>query len=250
MSLISIKRHEGHRKRIFERIEQFGTASLADHELLECLLFFPLPRVNTNEIAHDLLQEAGSLQRLPDLDDVKLKQVKGIGKRSALFFLLIFELFKRVTNDRREPQIRFDSFDKVSDFLMRRYAGLHEEQFCALFLDGKLRLLKFEVFSKGSVNAAGINPRAIAYAAARCGASCVIIAHNHPNGYSAASDEDLAITEATRQVLSAIDVSLIEHIIIGESACSPTMMSDIHCNGADSSALTGEFYTKFYKGKH
>jgi DNA repair protein RadC len=243
--------HKGHRDRVREKVLKFGASSLADHEIIEGLLFFCLPRVNTNEIAHHILEEAGSLEKIPELDHTKILNIPGIGKETLFFFTLISEFLKRIVYASPTPMQKFDSMSKVNDFLLAHYAGIKEEQFCGLLLDGQLRLLKFEVFSKGSISAASVDPRAIAYEAVKQSAAYVIIAHNHPGGYIHPSLDDLAVTEQIRSVLSAIGVSLIEHVIVGENICKPTM-SALACNPVSPSRENGTktdhtFFDKFYK---
>ena len=244
--------HNGHRSRMRDKVLNFGPESLSDHELLEALLFFCLPRINTNEIAHHLYSEIGSLDNLFTADEARLKSVKGIGKKTVFFISLLGELFKRITYTPHKSKVKFDSMSTVNDFLLSHYAGVKEEQFCALFLDGQLRLLKFVVFSKGSISTVGINPRAVAYEAAKQSAACVIIAHNHPGGYAAPSEEDHAVTERIRSTLSAIDVPLIEHVIVGENRCIPTMKTDCYDNlsgVSDRVELDEKFYSKFYENQ-
>lgn len=243
--------HTGHRDRVREKVLKFGASSLADHEILEGLLFFCLPRINTNEIAHHILDEIGSLEKIPEIDRTKLLNVPGVGKKTLFFFALISELFKRIAYAPRTPVQKFDSMGKVNDFLLAHYTGIKEEQFCGLFLDGQLRLLKFEVFSKGSISASAVNPTAIAHEAAKQYAAYVIIAHNHPGGYTQPSPDDLAVTEKIRSTLSAIGVSLIEHVIVGENTCKPTMSSlsysPTSSTQEDGSKTDHTFFERFYK---
>ena len=53
--------HEKHRKRVRENVLKNGFKQLGDHQLLELLLFYSIPRGDTNELAHKLLNEFGGL---------------------------------------------------------------------------------------------------------------------------------------------------------------------------------------------
>ena len=55
--------HEGHRARMKKKLLENGERSLADHELLEVLLYYAIPRRDTNELAHRLLKQAWDSRR-------------------------------------------------------------------------------------------------------------------------------------------------------------------------------------------
>ena len=80
--------HDGHRQRMRQRFEQQGDDGFHDHELLEMLLSCALPRVNTNPIAHELLQTFGSVTGVLDAPSAELMKVPGIGPNAAMLLRL------------------------------------------------------------------------------------------------------------------------------------------------------------------
>ena len=98
--------HEGHRKRMIERLEN-GEAGLSDHEILELLLFNAIPRKNTNEIAHALLNKFGSISAISRADLESLKAVEGIGEGTAAYLRCVFLLMERM---KFEPEKNFPIF--------------------------------------------------------------------------------------------------------------------------------------------
>lgn len=242
--------HNGHRSRLLEKVSKYGAGCLADHEILEALLFFSIARVNTNEIAHNIIHEMGSLQRITDADESRLLSIHGIGSKTVIFFMLIFELFRRISAKSTVPTVKFDSITKVFDFLSRHYTGIKNEQVCALYLDGMFRLVKFETVAEGSISSVSVNPAVIARQAAKYDAVSVIIAHNHPKGYSKPSEADLLFTKALREHLFAVDVTLLEHIIVGEDSCKTTMQHSLYNDNEPMNRKAGtneQFFVNFYK---
>ena len=75
--------HENHRARMKARVERDGLESLAEHEALEYLLFLAIPRKDTNELAHRLIQHFGDFCKVMEASPEELKQVPGIGEKSA-----------------------------------------------------------------------------------------------------------------------------------------------------------------------
>ena len=72
--------HAGHRRRMIEKLK---TDSLLEHELLEVLLFNALPRRNTNDLAHKLLGEFGSVKEILSAPIEQLTKVEGVGESVA-----------------------------------------------------------------------------------------------------------------------------------------------------------------------
>jgi DNA repair protein RadC len=228
---------------MFKRIQEYGVRCLEDHELLEVLLFYTLPRVNTNEIAHGLLNEIESLENFGKADESRFNNVEGLGARSIVFFSLLRELIRRSNAPSATPTYRFDSMSKVGEYLTEKLSQQSSESFCALFLGNQMQLLRFVTFSGGGINNAPIDPRAIARRAAMENAACVILAHNHPGGYATPSEADIAVTEEIRKCLRAIGVDLIEHIIVTDDSYAPILKEK---PPEKESALDNQFYQKFY----
>ena len=82
------KLHIGHRERLRQRLMTYGADALCEHELLELMLFYALPRINTNELAHALINEFGTLNNILNTSVDELTKVKGVGKSAAEFIRL------------------------------------------------------------------------------------------------------------------------------------------------------------------
>ena len=238
--------HSGHRERLRERFIKFGPDAFTDHELLELLLSFIIPRVNTNDIAHRLLAEYGSLKELFS-SIAPSKSVKGVGNTSKLFIKVVAATFRRMQATSIN-KVKFDSLYSIGDYLTKYYSGMDTEQLCAMFFDGSMRLLRFQVISDGGANDAIASYTAITRAAVMEDAAGVIIAHNHPRGTSDVSESDRDFTQKLEVALAAVNVSLIEHIIVGETGYRPTLMVQMNVLRTEDCAnrYNDIFLKKFY----
>lgn len=101
--------HAGHRARLKKLAAEKGLWGLPDHVILELLLFYALPRVDTNDIAHRLIRRFGSLQRVFDADPQELIQVPGVGENAALLLKFIPALTERYSLSKLKKGADFSS---------------------------------------------------------------------------------------------------------------------------------------------
>ena len=240
--------HDGHRSRMYEKLISFGPDVFSDHELLEILLFFSIPRANTNDIAHRLIDKFGSLNGVFLAEIDQLIKVEGVGKHSALNISLVSALMSRIKRKTLPAKKKFNDLSEVGEMLMSYYQGAQTERFCALYFDASMRLIEMSVIAEGTIGNVAVTPSRIAREAVLKGASGVIISHNHPLGSASLSVSDRNTTHIVEASLAAVDVPLIEHIVVGEIGYAPTMMYKM---GSVRSSLFSHvygdaFYKKFY----
>lgn len=215
--------HQGHRNRLKEKFLQFGPDIFSDHELIEMLLFFSVPRVNTNDIAHRLLDKFESLDSVFQANIDQLTQVEGVGNSSALLITLVGALTRRSKKTSLKKRKKYSNIEDIGNLLVEYYSGLQNEKFLALYFDASMRLIQISTIAEGSVGEVAISPSKITRESILCGASSVIVAHNHPLGAASLSSSDRNITHIIEATLAAVDIPLIEHIIVGEVGYAPTM---------------------------
>ncbi len=218
--------HMGHRERMREKLNEGGFRMLEDHEILEILLFYAIPRANTNNIAHLLLNEFGSLKAVFNADKQRLKQIKGIGDRSAIFLKLLGDVYYSLDRDKNagKPSKKpFNDLYVAGEYLLKYYKGIKNEEICAVFLDENNMFIKFQSFASGNANSAYVDQRVIARAAAKYDAASVILAHNHPGGDTTPTKDDISYTDEMIDRLDAVGITLMEHIIIGNGVYHPML---------------------------
>lgn len=207
--------HDGHRQRLLQRFLREGLDGFDEHNILELLLFYAIPRKDTNELAHRLMDDFGSLAGVLDASAQDLRQVEGIGENTAGFLKLLPEL-TRIYYSQKQQELCLDSTEKAGSFLLPRFIGRQEETVLLTCLDGKCRVLSCMVLHKGSLNSSEVNVRKLLSSALKHNAAAVILAHNHPGGVALPSPEDLSTTLRIKTALEAADIRLLDHIIVAD----------------------------------
>lgn len=208
--------HDGHRGRLKERYVLEGGENFAEHNLLELLLFYAIPRKDTNDTAHRLLGHFGSVRNVLEAPVEELCRVSGINESSAILIRLVGELGERFCDRRGEDVFRFYSYDDMGRFFAERLANVRCERVLAAYTDNLGKLIKLEIVCNGDVNSAIMDSRKIVSTAMAIKAASVVLAHNHPGGTAIPSGMDLDTTRALKGLLSSAGVELIEHYIIAD----------------------------------
>lgn len=206
--------HANHRERVRRRFLTDGFDSLEDHVKLELLLFYAIPRRDTNPIAHNLLRRFGSIANVFDAPIEELKKVDGVGESGAMLLKLIPNMARTYMTDKEKASTRFHDKKSAGNYLMHRYIGLVNETLTVIALDSKQRVLYCEAVYEGSIDTLPLHVKRIVEIAVLYNAASIILAHNHPSGNLMPSSEDVISTKQVYQALSAIDVNLDDHFII------------------------------------
>lgn len=208
--------HKGHRERLKARFLETGLDSFTDVQALELLLFYAIPQKDTNPIAHALLDRFGSLSQVLDAPLEALKKVPGISDHSASLLRLVTELARFYQVDSAQRTEVLTSLDACGRYLVPRFFGRKVEMVFLLCLDAKCKVLCCREIGEGSVNAASISVRKVVEAALSANATSVVLAHNHPSGVALPSADDVQTTRRIAAALSAVEVKLIDHIVVAE----------------------------------
>jgi DNA repair protein RadC len=205
---------EGHRRRLRERLLAAGPDALADHEMLEMLLF-ALPRRDTKALARVLIARFGSFGRAISAPVQELVAVEGLGEAGAAALKTVQAAALRLMRAEVIDQPVLTNWDRLMDYLTAELSRERVEQFRVLFLDGRNRLLADEAQQRGTVNHTPVYPREVAKRALELHATALILVHNHPSGDPTPSSEDVAMTRAIKAAASALSIVLHDHIVVG-----------------------------------
>ncbi len=208
--------HGGHRKRVRYRFLNSGFDQFEDHQILEMLLFYALPRMDTNELAHRLINHFGSLSGVFDASVEELTSVKGVAENTAVLLKMIPPLARVYLTDKQQSHPVFDSPQKIGEYLVERFVGRTNETVLLLCMDSSLRLLSCELIAEGNNTSAHVDMKKVVERAIRRNASCVILAHNHPRGLALPSNEDILLTREAKRTLSALEITLLDHVIVAD----------------------------------
>ena len=218
--------HDGHRQRLKDRFLREGLDGFTDVQVLELLLFYVVPRKDTNPIAHALVDRFGSLARVLDASVLKLTEVDGITDNGATFLKLVREIERRYALSQGE-EIILNTIDDCCEYLSRFFKGKKNETVFLLSLDAKLKMLSCREVGEGSVNYASVPIRRVVEMALDDGATSVILAHNHPSGIAIPSNDDIQTTRRLAMALSTVEIQLADHIVVAEDEYVSMVQSGI-----------------------
>lgn len=208
--------HDGHRQRKKQRFLQYGLDSFADHEVLELLLFYAIPRRDTNETAHRLLEHFGTLKAVLMASVEELQKVEGVGESAAAFLHLLQAVGYRALRTAGDDTI-LNSVDSAGAYFQKLLRGERREVLYQVCLDAKGKVLSHKRLSSGTVSMAPVNVREVVENALYTDASGVLLAHNHPSGIALPSEDDRQITLQIRQALGTMGIELVDHIIVADN---------------------------------
>ena len=206
--------HDGHRARKKAQFRQHGLDGFADHEVLELLLYYAIPRRDTNELAHRLLKQFGSLRGVLSAPVQELACVSGVGQQAALLMGMVQMLCRRAAQ--REKEQILNSVDACGAYFTELLGSSRREMLWQVCLDGKGKVLSSRCLAEGDVSMAAVSVRQVVEYALRAGAVGVVLAHNHPSGVALPSQEDIATTRLIRDALRTMNIQLVDHIVVAD----------------------------------
>jgi DNA repair protein RadC len=209
--------HDQHRQRIYARFLTEGLAGFEEHTAMEFLLFLAFRRTNTNELAHLLIQKFGSLANVLDAPVEELAAVPGIGNTCAVVLKFIPEMCAYYLNNKVDAHAPLSSVEASAAFFMPKFFAKNTEELYVAALDDRRALLRCICMSEGISNSTNVNIAKIVSEALRCGATGVLLAHNHPRGIAAPSISDLSATNDIAQALKMVNIDLIDHLIFAQN---------------------------------
>ena len=210
--------HKEHRQRLKNRFREEGLDNFHPRHVLELLLFFCLPRIDTAPLAEALINHFGSLELVLEATAEELEKVPGVGPNVSTLLTLIPQLTRYYhvkQNDKKKPGI-LNTTELYGNFLVPRFDNRRNETVFLLCMDAKCKFLCCKEVGEGSVNSASIPIRRVVEIALGCNASMVVLAHNHPSGLALPSGEDVQTTRRLAVALDAVDITLADHIVVAD----------------------------------
>ena len=211
------KLHENHRQR---QKEKFRKGLLAPHEHVELMLYYPLKRINTNEIAHELMNDLGGIKGIFCSDEERLMQIKGIGADTALFIRNIAEIMRLYELQNCHVEELLSSEYELYKFLNALFVGACNECVYMLSFSEKGKLIAYDKLSDGFFGKAVIMTRAAVKRAMKAGAASVIIAHNHPDGICIPSNTDKLSAEKLTDAFASAGIAVRAHYVVADGKCA------------------------------
>lgn len=204
----------GHRRRLKQKVLS-GVGSLLDYELLEALLFFVFVRIDTKLLAKKLLTRFGGFSKLLSADAEELKSIDGVGESTVIFFALLKEVLVRVHKSKVQKNPVIATSKDVQHYYRVVLGETKKEQLRIMFLDVKKRLICEKMIHAGTVSKTAVYPREIVHSALECGASGLIIVHNHPSGDVLPSRQDVIMTKRIQEIAEKLEMCVVDHLVVG-----------------------------------
>ncbi len=220
--------HDGHRSRLKKRFAEEGLGGFTDVQALELLLFYCIPRQDTNELAHRLIEHFGSFSHVLDASPEELKKVAGIGEAAAGFLPLVKAAGRYYDVDRSKNVVFLNTIEECGQYLFPYLNKRRNEVVYLLCLDSKRKVITCKEVGEGSVNSAAVPIRRIVEMALGANAVSVVLGHNHPSGFAVPSEEDRFTTHRLAAALQAVDVTLVDHIVVADDEFVSMVQSGIY----------------------
>ena len=206
--------HEGHRQRLKDRYRKEGLKNFSPHNILELLIGYAIPRLDVNPLAHQLMDEFGSLSAVFEADIENLCKISGVSEHTAILLSLIPYLARAYLLDMDGGRLSADDPTHMCRFLTCYFLGEKREKLVAFYLNNKRECIGISEIAEGTVNAVAINTRKIIDEGTKLNASSILLAHNHPRGTPMPSSHDLAITQSIAKLGKEIKMPLVDHVIV------------------------------------
>jgi len=207
------KLHEGHRQRVRARVLAEGLDAFEDHQVLELILFYCIPMKDTNEIAHTMIKEFGSIASLFEAQPEDIAKRCKVSLNTAIFLSLVPSLSRRYLKAKWGDKPLLNSSTKAGEYVLSLLSGRTYEVFYVICLDSQNKVNYAALVHEGTINEAAVYPRLIVEAALRHKAASVILAHNHPGGGMQPSKADIEVTQRIKEALKAISIGTVDHVI-------------------------------------
>jgi DNA repair protein RadC len=204
----------GHRQRLRERLARAGPESVADHELLELVLFRAIPRRDVKEVARELISHFTDISGVLSAPPEELLKFKGITERVVHEFQTIRAAALRLGQSKILKGDLLANWDDLVIYCRTKMAKNKIEEFHVLFLDKQNRIIADEIMGRGTVDHTPVYTREVMKRALALNATALIIAHNHPSGDPSPSQADIDMTYKLRDLARQFNIALHDHLIV------------------------------------
>ncbi len=218
--------HAGHRKRVKDSVVNNGFSHLQDHQLLELLLFYSIPREDTNALAHALLEEFGSLGELFKATPEQLKRVSGVGESTAILISSIGEASYRTSIVKQDKRVIYKTPEDYKNLAVSYLQNESVEKVFLFCFDSKGKLKKCVELSQGDEASSFVDVKKAVKAMMETDSKKAVIAHNHPVGGVIPSAADLDTTRAISVMFRKLGFLLVDHIIVNRFGEANSMYED------------------------
>lgn len=208
----------GHLKRLRDRFRKGGPKAMQEYELLEMVLFRPIPRRDVKLLAHELIDRFGDLSAVLSAPRRELTAIKGISHNVVDEFELIRAVALNLGQATIINKKALANWDALLAYCRTKMAENKIEEFHVIFLDKQNNIIADEQMGSGTVDHTPVYPREVIKRALELDATALIIAHNHPSGDPSPSRADIEMTHKLRDLAQGFNIALHDHLVVSRGA--------------------------------
>ena len=200
-----------------ERLFKYGEHTLSNAELLAILFKSGSEGSSAVDLGREIITHFKTFRNMSHSDVGVLRKFKGMGDAKIAQLRSAFEIGRRFMCEEKKILGKVSAPREVAEFLMPRLRDLKKEIFQILLLDSKNNIIDIIEIEEGTVDQAAPQVREVILKAIQNFAVSIIAVHNHPSGDPEPSEEDVAFTENLKRAGEALQISVLDHIIIGDN---------------------------------
>ncbi len=210
--------HKNHRQRLRAKVDKFGLDVFAEHEILELMLTYAIPRKDTNSIAHNLLKHFGSISAVLEAPKQELIKVEGVGPECAIFFNVLYDFVDIYKKDKvnKKSYILKNTQDCIT-FFREQYSIKKFECLVLAFLNASNKVIKNVEFKGRNDCNIIFDLQDIINQISDKTIHSLVLFHTHPGGSAEPSDDDLKTTQSIINACLSRGIDFQEHLIFAES---------------------------------
>lgn len=218
--------HAGHRGRLRGEFIRNKFVEVDEHVLMEYIVQTIIPRKNTNNLAHDLINSFGSVANVCDAEVEDLKKIKGISDMTAHFLHNLPFVFRNYEISKQRPRALLTCAQDILNYIGEAIHHLPQEEFYLICLDDGDHVINRKLVARGSIRAVLVNQNDIIRYACSVNSSKVILVHNHPTTSPDPSGEDVETTKKLFFALKFNNIDLVEHMIVNYQGLAYSFAQD------------------------
>ncbi len=200
-----------------ERAIKYGIKNLSNEELLSIIIKTGTKNCSVKELSNQILSKLKNINELKNLSINSLTKINGIGKVKAIEILSSLELGKRVYFQVDKDNIKLNNSKLIYEYFKDIFINEKQENFYAIYLDAKSKLITYKLLFKGTINSSCVHPREVFKYAFLESAYSIIVIHNHPSGDPTPSSQDEEVTYMLFQIGKLMAIPVVDHIVFGKN---------------------------------
>jgi len=209
--------NSGHRRRLREKFIKSGLSAFHDYEIVELLLTLGTPRRDCKQVAKEAIKRFKTLRGVLTAPTEELQQIDGLGPHNTFGLRLVQEVAGEFLREKLFEKHVYRSSQEFFEYLYHSMRDLKKEIFRAVYLNSQNQIIDIVDLFHGTVNSSSVSPREVIEAALKHNAVSLVCVHNHPSGNPEPSQSDREITRDLIQAAQAVQLKVLDHIIIGDN---------------------------------